>query len=216
MRWWVIALLACTKASESASPVPSETVAKTAKPTPSNEPAVSADPAPSIEPVVVASAVPSAKTIKTKGMSSAEAAALAAELEALQTKPLGALAAAPTMTGSLSSSSPPASPSVTPPKGEVTVGAAKGASGVDAILAKHRWRFKACYQKQLSIDPAAAGTITTAVTFDDAGTVTSYTQTSSTAPAAVSLCIVRGFASMKFPPGNAGKFTVDVTLKPIP
>jgi hypothetical protein len=103
------------------------------------------------------------------------------------------------------------------PTGEASTGAAAGASNVkdaDSVIARNRWRFKACYTKALASDPNAGGTVKVTVRVGEGGEVTSASLASSDAGGALSQCIVSSFASMKFsePDGGSATFTVPVVL----
>jgi len=103
------------------------------------------------------------------------------------------------------------------PTGEASTGAAAGASNVkdaDSVIARNRWRFKACYNKALASDPNAGGTVKVTVRVGEGGEVISASQASSDAPAGLASCIVSSFQSMKFaaPDGGSATFTVPVVL----
>ncbi len=205
MRWWVVALVACGRTPEQVSAVSSEKVASAPEKPAPEKPAVSAQPEPSTEPVASVSAT----AAKPKTLSSAEHDALAKALDALDMKPLGSLGGKSKPDDSLPTTTVKAS------AGEVSTGAAvSGPPGADAVIARNRWRFKACYNKQLALDPGAAGTIKVSVSTNADGEVTSATQVSSTAPAMLSACTTTAFKSMKFDPAAAAKFTVPVVFSP--
>jgi hypothetical protein len=108
------------------------------------------------------------------------------------------------------------STAVKAPTGETTPGAASGASNVkdvDSVVARNRWRFKACYNKALASDPNAGGTVRVTVRVGESGEVTSATG-SGDAGAALTSCIASAFNSMKFsePEGGSATFTVPVVL----
>jgi outer membrane biosynthesis protein TonB len=103
------------------------------------------------------------------------------------------------------------------PTGEANTGAAAGASNVkdaDSVIARNRWRFKACYNKALASDPNAGGTVKVTVKVGEGGEVISASQASSDAPAGLTSCIVSSFQAMKFSPpdGGSATFTVPVVL----
>jgi outer membrane biosynthesis protein TonB len=223
MRWWVLALVACSKTPEQVSSVNSEKAAaapEKSAPEP-EKPAVSAEPTPSVEPV--ASAAPSVTATKKgpKEMTSAEKAALAKELDALDMKALGSLGGpGPQGTNALDTAgtakpiaTTTASTTVVAPTGEAATGAAVGAPpGADSVIARNRWRQKVCYNKQLNVDPTAAGMVKVSVTINADGAVTSSKQVSTTAPAMLSACVTSSFMSMKFEAGTAATFTVPITF----
>lgn len=216
MRWWVIALVACSKTPEHVSGVSNEKVAATSeKSAPEPEkPAASAEPTPSAEPVASAAPSVSATGTKPKTLSSAEKAALSKELDALDLKAIGSLATASGATATPSSSASTGL-AVKQPLGEVSQGAAQGAPpGADAAIARNRWRFKACYNKQLAVDPAASGTIKVSVSLNADGDVAAVAEVSSTAPAMLGSCVKTAFSSIKFDPGPPTKFTVPLVFSP--
>ena len=104
------------------------------------------------------------------------------------------------------------------PTGEVSTEAVGGevakVKNADAVVARNRWRFKACYTKALATDPAAGGAVAVAVTVGEAGFVTSAKQVSSTLSASLTACIVAAMASMRFdePTGGSAKLIVKMTL----
>jgi len=103
------------------------------------------------------------------------------------------------------------------PTGEASTGAAAGASNVkdaDSVIARNRWRFKACYTKALANDPSAGGTVKVTVKVGEGGEVVSASAASSDAPSGLTQCIVSSFNSMKFsaPEGGSSTFTVPVVL----
>lgn len=103
------------------------------------------------------------------------------------------------------------------PQGEASTGVAAGASNVkdaDSVIARNRWRFKACYNKALATDASAGGTVKVTVHVGEGGEVTGANVASSDAPGGLTSCIVAAFASMKFaePDGGSATFTVPVVL----
>ncbi|MGZ3420410.1 MAG: AgmX/PglI C-terminal domain-containing protein [Polyangiales bacterium] len=103
------------------------------------------------------------------------------------------------------------------PTGIVSSGAAAGASNVkdvDSVIARNRWRFKACLDKALAIDPTAGGTVKVSVRVGEGGEVTSASSASSDAPSGLTSCIVSAFNAMKFSPpdGGSAQFTAPVVL----
>ncbi|MBK7399432.1 MAG: AgmX/PglI C-terminal domain-containing protein [Myxococcales bacterium] len=103
------------------------------------------------------------------------------------------------------------------PVGEAATGAAAGASNVkdaDSVIARNKWRFKACYQKALASDPNAGGTVKITVKVGEGGEVTSASIASNDASSALGACIQSSFMSMKFaePDGGSATFTVPVVL----
>ena len=86
----------------------------------------------------------------------------------------------------------------------------------DAVLARNRWRFSACFRKAVGADPSDGGTVRVLVSIGEGGEVLSATPTSSTASAGLTQCIARSFTSMRFaPPGGSGtgSFTAPIVLQ---
>lgn len=109
------------------------------------------------------------------------------------------------------------STAVKAPSGEASTGAAAGASNVkdaDSVIARNRWRFKACYNKALASDASAGGTVKVTVKVGEGGEVVNAGVASSDAPSGLTQCIVSSFRSMKFSPpdGGSATFTVPVVL----
>ena len=103
------------------------------------------------------------------------------------------------------------------PSGEASTGVAAGASNVkdaDSVIARNRWRFKACYNKALASDPSAGGTVKVTVRVGQGGEVSSASVASSDAPGGLTQCIVSAFSGMHFaePDGGTATFTVPVVL----
>ncbi|MBS2019890.1 MAG: AgmX/PglI C-terminal domain-containing protein [Deltaproteobacteria bacterium] len=103
------------------------------------------------------------------------------------------------------------------PVGEAATGAAAGASNVkdaDSVIARNKWRFKACYQKALATDPNAGGTVKITVKVGEGGEVTSASIASNDTSSTLAACIQSSFMSMKFaePDGGSATFTVPVVL----
>ena len=84
------------------------------------------------------------------------------------------------------------------PVGQVVCGAASGAPDADAVIAKNRWRFKSCYQKELKVDPGSAGSVSLTLSVDDKGVVTSASAGASTLSSSLSGCIAAATRSMVF------------------
>lgn len=116
----------------------------------------------------------------------------------------------PKPAGGSSGSPPPAPPpddatKVKVPVGEVSQSAAKGGRpGDDAVIARNRWRFKACYNKALATDPTAGGSASFTVKIAADGSVTSTASTSGLSPTSLDACARGAFGAMKFEqPGPA-------------
>ncbi len=103
------------------------------------------------------------------------------------------------------------------PTGDATSGPATGGGNVkdvDSVIARNRWRFKACYNKALASDPTAGGTVKVLVKVGEGGEVVSASSASSTATPDLTNCIVNSFRAMKFsaPDGGSATFTAPVVL----
>lgn len=116
----------------------------------------------------------------------------------------------PKPAGASSGSPTPAPPpddatKVKAPVGEISYGVAKGGRpGDDSVIARHRWRFKACYNKALASDPTSGGSASFTVTIGADGSVTSTASTGALSPAFLDACARSSFGAMKFEqPGPA-------------
>jgi tetratricopeptide (TPR) repeat protein len=100
------------------------------------------------------------------------------------------------------------------PVAEATVGAASGGSnvvGVDASIARIRWKFKACLTKALAVDPTARGTVRVQVRVARDGTATASIATSDASPS-LGQCVARAFDSAVFSPPDGGSATFFVPI----
>jgi hypothetical protein len=79
----------------------------------------------------------------------------------------------------------------------VTVAAGSSVPGADAVVAKNRWRFRACANKAVALDPTAGGTVKAVAKVDAEGKVIGVTATGGS-PAALTSCIQGAFYSMVF------------------
>ncbi|MGZ5970006.1 MAG: DUF2330 domain-containing protein, partial [Polyangiales bacterium] len=77
----------------------------------------------------------------------------------------------------------------------------------DIVLARNRWRFKACYNKMLNQDPSASGKTSIVAALEVDGSVKTVTAAGS-APAPLTACIQAGVRSMKFEGTGTVKFDV--------
>ena len=97
-----------------------------------------------------------------------------------------------------------------------TPGTEKGTGTVKdagAVVSRNRWRFKACYDKALAIDPSDGGKVSVVAVVDSDGNVTSTKASSTTASPGLTSCIVSAFSSMKFsPPEGGSTATIDVPV----
>jgi outer membrane biosynthesis protein TonB len=84
---------------------------------------------------------------------------------------------------------------------------------VDSVIARNRWRFKACYDKELAKDANAAGTVRVTVRVGEGGEVTSASA-GGDAPSGLTECVRLAFTQMKFssPDGGSAQFTAPVVL----
>lgn len=84
---------------------------------------------------------------------------------------------------------------------------------VDSIIAKNRWRFRACYTKELGINPNASGTVKVKVSVGDDGAVGDVSIVSSDFSSSLNACVLGAFKAMKFASDeNKCLFSVPVTL----
>ncbi|MBI2393640.1 MAG: AgmX/PglI C-terminal domain-containing protein [Deltaproteobacteria bacterium] len=73
-----------------------------------------------------------------------------------------------------------------------------GPKDVDAIIAKNRWRFRACYNKELQLHPDAMGTLKVKVDVAEDGTVTGAHVMSSDVSPTLEACVLGAFRAMRF------------------
>lgn len=103
------------------------------------------------------------------------------------------------------------------PVPEISVAAAKTTvPEADAILARNRWRFRACTAKALVMDPGVKGKIHLVVSVDAAGEVkdAKATAVGDPVPASLLACYAAATKSMKFPPvPSPATIEVDVTFR---
>ncbi|MFI5298010.1 MAG: energy transducer TonB [Polyangiales bacterium] len=103
------------------------------------------------------------------------------------------------------------------PIADASVGAATGGSnvpGVDATIARIRWKFKTCLTKAQQTDPTAGGTIKVTVRVGEGGD-SSASLASSDASSTLTQCVVGALQGVKFSPpdGGSATFVVPVVLK---
>jgi len=111
------------------------------------------------------------------------------------------------------SSAPAGSASIGPPKGAPgTTPTAKWITEAKAALTKNQWRFRACHSKALAVDPTSVGKLVVTVKINGEGEVMSSNAKSTTAPTALTSCIVRSFDSMRFPEPDGGIATIEVPI----
>jgi hypothetical protein len=85
----------------------------------------------------------------------------------------------------------------------------------EAVIARNKWRFAACYKQALAKNPSDGGTVRVVVTVGEAGEVSSASPASTTASAGLTSCVAASFGQMKFAPpnGGLGQFTTPVVLQ---
>jgi len=84
---------------------------------------------------------------------------------------------------------------------------------VDSVIAKSRWRFRACYTKELNVNPGASGTVKVRVSVADDGSVGEVSVVSSDFSPALNACVLGAFKAMKFSSDeNKCLFSVPVKL----
>jgi hypothetical protein len=97
---------------------------------------------------------------------------------------------------------------------------AVGATNVkdaDSVIARNRWRFKACYERVVAQDPAARGSVTATFDVGEGGEVVkSSTKSASAAFSVVATCVADSGKEMKFSPPDGGhaKLTFTVSFRP--
>ncbi len=87
-----------------------------------------------------------------------------------------------------------------PPPHDAQVSPAQGAApkDVNSVIARYRWKFRACYGKELAKNPDAHGTIRVRVEVSAEGDVLSGTTTSSDFSPSMNACIEAAFRGMHF------------------
>jgi hypothetical protein len=103
------------------------------------------------------------------------------------------------------------------PSIDVMPGPAAGAGvpkDVDSVIARNRWRFRACFSKEIAGGATNGGTINVMVKVGEGGSVISSSAASTTASSALTQCVVGAFSTMKFaePDGGSSQFKVPVVL----
>ncbi len=85
---------------------------------------------------------------------------------------------------------------------------------VDSVIARNRWRFRACLTKELATGATSGGTVNVQVKVGEGGAVVSASPLSTTASPALTQCVANSFYSMKFsePTGGTAQFKVPVVL----
>jgi len=83
-------------------------------------------------------------------------------------------------------------------------------SDVNNVIAKNRWKLRACYTKELVTNSDAQGTVYATVTISMEGDVIASDATSSMSPS-MNKCVAGAFASMHFAPSE-GKSTIKVPV----
>jgi hypothetical protein len=92
-----------------------------------------------------------------------------------------------------------------------TVAAGSSVPGADQVVAKNRWRFRACANKAVALDPTAGGTVKAVAKVDADGKVIGVTATGGS-PAALTSCIQGSFYSMVFAAPDRADASVVVTV----
>jgi len=84
-------------------------------------------------------------------------------------------------------------------------------SDVNAVIAKNRWKLKACYSKELVTNGDAEGTVYATVTVSAEGDVIDASAASSQLSSAMNACVAGAFRTMHFAPSE-GKSTFKVPV----
>jgi hypothetical protein len=101
----------------------------------------------------------------------------------------------------------PNEPVIAPPSGVVP-------KDVNAVIAKNRWKLKACYSKELGANDHAEGTIRVKVTVSVEGDVESAVGSSSDLSPTAVACVENAFRGMKFGADeNKSTFSVPIVFK---
>jgi hypothetical protein len=89
-----------------------------------------------------------------------------------------------------------------------------GVPDADAVIAKNRWRFTACFRKAVAASNDPGGTVKVLVSVGEGGEVISAAPQSTTASPGLTQCLVSSFYPMKFkaPDGGSAQFSVPIVL----
>jgi hypothetical protein len=89
-----------------------------------------------------------------------------------------------------------------------------GVPDADAVIAKNRWRFAACFRKVVAESNDPGGTVKVLVSVGEGGEVISASPQSTSASPALTQCLVSSFYPMKFkaPDGGTAQFSVPIVL----
>ena len=100
------------------------------------------------------------------------------------------------------------------PLGSVNIGASKTTPTLpdaDVMMARNRWRFRACYNKMLAADPTISGSVSFAVDIDAGGEVTSAKADKTTISSSLTSCVSGALRAMKWA-GTGAKVTLTVPM----
>jgi hypothetical protein len=100
----------------------------------------------------------------------------------------------------------PAIPTPLPQPDPTVVGAVPGAA---AVVSKNKWRFRACYNAALRVDPDAGGAVAVTVTINAEGKVTAASG-SGGSPSSLASCVAGSFYQMTFSAPDGGPATFNV------
>ncbi len=100
----------------------------------------------------------------------------------------------------------PKVPTPLPQPDPSVVGAVPGA---DAVVRQNKWRFRACYQAALRVDPDAGGAVSVTATINAEGKVIAA-RGSGGSPTTLASCIAGSFYQMTFPAPDGGSATLTV------
>lgn len=108
---------------------------------------------------------------------------------------------------------PTTEPTVKPNEPSIPPATGNTPKDVDSVIAKNRWRFRACYAKELNVHPDASGTVKLRVNVGDDGSVSDVSIVSSDFSPSLNACVTNAFKSMKFASDeHTCLFAVPVTL----
>ncbi len=104
----------------------------------------------------------------------------------------------------------PTPPGTAPASPSASIGSIGSIGSTDAVVAQHRWRFKACYDQALAVDPEAKGTPKFTLAFDAAGNLASVTTVCSQLSKPVTECLRKAHVAMAadLDPAPNATFTV--------
>lgn len=107
-------------------------------------------------------------------------------------------------------------PPVVAPSGSASIGAFPGSSDDALVVARNRFRVRACYERELKVDPSAGGTMNVKIEIASSGEVTSSKPESVLLSKSLAACAAAAFGSAVFSAGAARTLVVPLTFKTKP